>query len=189
MTETPTTALAGFRNAIMIMRDVAELLEKNPEFSKPKVTFDYGKELTGEVYFHLSSYHYDYNLSTSERKEQARLKVETLINQVIDTFGPELEWVSNDPSESSFNKSYFTLEAQWKPGVIVKMLTSRDAIGEMVDVVESGPQVLEQGGTVQLVRQTATIWKPNITIGRRATPQYELEAKPLVLALTEADPF
>lgn len=175
--------LPGFRNALMIIRDVAELLERDPGFPRPKVTFDFGKDLTGEVYFHLAAYNYDYNLSAEQRKEQVRLRIETQINTVIDTFGPELDWVSNDPSESTYDKSYFTLSAEWQPGVTVKMLTNRDAIGEMVDTIESGPQVLEQGGTVQLVRQTATVWQPNISIGRRATPAYELEAKPLVLAV------
>lgn len=178
-------ALAGYRTAIMVLREVATLTERSPEFVKPKVTFEHGKDLTGEVFFNVNTYVYDWQLSEAQRKEKVRLAVETRINTIIEHFGPDLEWVSNDPSENSFNKNYFTLETEWQPGVKVRIMCSRDAIGEMVDVVESGPQVLEQGGTVQLVRQTATIWKPNITIGRRATPAYELEAKPLVLAVEQ----
>lgn len=177
-------SLPGFRNAIEVLREVAALNERNPDSPVPIVTISGDKDgLKAEVYFHISSYNYDYNLTPDQRKEQARLKIETMINTIVDTFGPDLDWVSNDPSESSYDKSYFTLQAEWKPGVTVKMLTQRDKIGEMVDTVDSGPQVLTDGDTVQMVRQTATIWKPNITIGRRATPAYELEAAPLVLAV------
>lgn len=182
-------ALAGYRNALMVFREVAELTEKNPDFPRPTITFGPGKELTGKVYWHLTHYNYDYKLTTEQRKEEVRLTLENQLNLIIDTFGPDLDWVANDPSKDDFAKAYFKLIAEWKPGMKVEVMISRNDIGEMVDTIESGPQVMEQGGMVQLVRQTATVWTPNITIGRRSTPVYELEAKPLVLALTEADPF
>ena len=178
-------SLPGFRNAIEVLREVAALNERNPALPTPRVTID-GSSKDGqkvEVYFYISHYCYDYLLTETERKEQARLAIENMINTVVEAFGPDLDWVSNDPSESTHDKVHFVLTAEWKPGVTVRMLTQRDKIGEMVDVVDSGPQVLTDGDTVQLVRQTATIWKPNITIGRRATPAYELEAAPLVLAV------
>lgn len=182
MTE-QTEALPGYRNALMLLREVAGFTERNPEFPRPRLTFSSGSELKAEVYFHLSHYCHDYKLTADQRKEQVRLALENKINLIIDTFGAELDWVANDPSEDSFAKSYFKLAAQWKPGVTVEMMMSRSDIGEMVDTMESGPQVIEGDGVVQLIRQTATVWKPNITIGRRSTPAYELESKPLVLAV------
>ena len=178
-------SLPGFRNAIEVLREVAALNERNPALPTPRVIID-GNSKDGqkvEVYFYISSYCYEYHLTEAQRKEQVRLEIENTINTVVEAFGPDLDWVSNDPSESTHDKAHFTLAAEWRPGVTVRMLTQRDKIGEMVDTIDSGPQVITDGDTVQLVRQTATVWKPNISIGRRATPAYELEAAPLVLAV------
>jgi hypothetical protein len=181
--------LPGFRNALMVLREVAEIAEKHPEIPQPDITFTPKKEsgavvaLTGKVRFHVwgdASFGYgEHGATYAERK---RLSIENGINAIVDAYGPELGWVANDPSGGGYDQSYFQLTAQWH-GMAIEVVTMRSDVGEEVTVIESGPQVITDGDTVQLVRQSATVWKPNISIGRRATPAYELEAKPLVLAV------
>ena len=180
--------LAGFRSALMIFREVAEINEKNPGIPQPSVEFAPVKDdgvvsIAGKVRFHVwgtSTYGTPGNgLSYAERK---RLSIETAINAIVDAYGPELDWVANDPSADGYNKAYFQLTAEWH-GAKVEIVTMRSDVGEEVTVIESGPQVITDGETVQLVRQSATVWKPNISIGRRATPAYELEPAPLTLAV------
>lgn len=180
--------LAGFRNALMALREVAALAEQHPEVPFPDVEFKTDKKagtVTGLVKFHVwgSGVSYGYGERGTSYAERKRLSIENTINSIIDAYGPELEWVANDPSQDGYHKSYFQLTAQ-REGVSVEIVTMRSDVGEEVTIIESGPQVLNgEDGTVQLVRQSATVWKPNISIGRRATPAYELEAKPLVLAV------
>ena len=182
--------LAGFRNALMVLREVAEINEKNPGIPQPDVEFKPVKEkgavvaLTGKVRFHVwgSAVSYGYGERGETYTERKRLSIENGINAIVDAYGPELEWVANDPSDGGYNQSYFQLTATWH-GMDIEVVTLRSDVGEEITVIESGPQVLTDGDTVQLVRQSATVWKPNISIGRRATPAYELEAAPLVLAV------
>lgn len=177
--------LTGFRNALMVFRDIAEIAEKHPALPLPVIEFKPNKKdgtttITGSVRFHAwgtASYH-----GTGSYADRKRLSIENDINAIVDALGEGLEWVANDPSEDGYHKSYFQLAATWH-GVQVEIVTMRSDVGEEVTVISSGPQVLTDGDTVQLVRQTATVWQPNISIGRRATPAYELEAAPLVLAV------
>lgn len=185
--------LAGFRNALIVLREVAALAEQMPGTPLPEITFKpKPKEgvVTGELKFHVwgSSVSYYGAGNSTSYADRKRLAIEIAINAIVDAYGPDLEWVANDPSDGEYGKSYFTLSTVWH-GMDLNITTMRSDVGEEVTTIDSGPQVLTDGDTVQLVRQTATVWKPNISIGRRATPAYELEAKPLVLALTEADPF
>lgn len=177
--------LAGFRNALMVLREVAALAEQHPGTPLPDITFKpKDGAVKGELKFHVwgsgvSYYDGGDGMTYGERK---RLAIENAINAIVDAYGHDLEWVANDPSDGDYAKSYFVLSTVWH-GMEVNITTMRSDVGEEVTVIESGPQVLTDGDTVQLVRQTATVWKPNISIGRRATPAYELEAKPLVLAV------
>lgn len=181
--------LAGFRSALMVFREVAEIIEKNPGIPAPSIEFAPVKKegelagITGKIKFHAwgsgTSYSYAAGGTYAERK---RLAIENEINAIVDAYGPELAWVANDPSGSGYDKDYFELSAEWH-GMRVTVVTMRSDVGEEITVIESGPQVITDGDTVQLVRQSATVWKPNISIGRRATPAYELEPAPLVLAV------
>lgn len=189
MAEKPKTRVAGPRNAAHILREISVLVEQHGvEF--PRIEF--GGYNSDHVVFHLSAYHitYDYSVPEHVRKRAGALHIENEIAKLTEFWdgldGP-LEWVSNDPSEPH-QKDYFRLAALYR-GCKIELWCNRSDIGEFVEQIESGPQLTRRGGEVQLVRQQVTVWKPNITIGRRATPQYELEAKPLVLALTEQDPF
>ena len=187
-------ALTGFRQAVMVLRDAAELAEKHPALPFPDVKFGKrtvagGQELAGEVMFHVWGKE-DYGIYDRARREEAkRLEIEHTITTIMEVFDAEgLEWVANDPSDGDYNKDYFILTAK-RGEVQIKILTYRSNVGEFVDTVESGPQVIDDGETVQLVRQSVTVWKPNLNLSRRAVKGYELEAKPLVLALTQSDPY
>lgn len=176
MTET-TTELAGYRSAIMLMRKVAELAEKRPDLPKPDIAFSHrAKGVGGVVKYHAwGTRSYDYKLGEDQRREMHRKSIEAEINGVTAMFGPDLQWVSNDPSESSYEKSYFTLTADWD-GVKVIVMTQRNDIGEEVTELESGPAITEVDGAVRAIRQTATLWRPNVALAALATPAYELEA-------------
>jgi hypothetical protein len=174
----------------MALRSVAEMAEKMPDVPLPDIEFKPNKKdgtVKGALKFNVwgSSVSYYGDGSYAERK---RLGIENTINAIVDAYGPDLAWVANDPSEDGYAKSYFQLKAEWH-GMEIEICTLRSDVGEDVTVIESGPQVITDGDTIQLVRQSATVWKPNISIGRRATPAYELEPKPLVLALTEGEVF
>lgn len=178
-----TETLAGFRNVIMVLREVAELAEKRPGIPLPTVTFIPDRKkgtVTARLKWHMWGDAVSY--SGGSYAERKRLSIENDINVVVDAYGPELAWVANDPSDGEYNKDYFVLKAE-RDGVQLEIVTMRSDVGEQVTVIESGPQVINDGDTVQLVRQSATVWQPNITIGRRATPAYELESAPLVLAV------
>lgn len=190
--EKEKTRVHGPRNAAHILREISVLVEQHG-IDFPRIEF--GGYNSDHVVFHLSAYHitYDYSTPASERKRAAALAIENEIVKLTefwDALDGPLDWVANDPSESDHDRTYFRLTAIYR-GVELQMFCQRDHIGEFVEQIESGPQHTEYAdGAVQLVRQQVTVWKPNITIGRRATHQaYELESKPLVLALTEADPF
>jgi hypothetical protein len=189
VTEDKTPRVAGPRNAAHILREVSVLVEQHG-VKFPRVQFG---SYDGDQVSHYVHGATDYGLPYSDkegRKRSAQLDIENQFNTITefwDSLDGPLEWVANDPS-AEHQKDYFRLAALYR-GARIELWCSRSDIGEFVEQIESGPQVMTDGDTVQLVRQQVTVWKPNISIGRRATPQYELEAKPLVLALTEADPF
>ncbi|UOK18404.1 hypothetical protein SEA_BRUHMOMENT_88 [Arthrobacter phage BruhMoment] len=190
MSET-TKRIDGPRNATLILREVATLMERNPGMKFPSISFgSYGDDT---VRFHVHHYP-DWRTPQDQRERETLLKIETTFATVMEHFDAafgDLEWVANDPSDDTngMNKNYFILTAEVR-GALIQLLCNRSDVGETVDVMHSGPQVIEENGYVQAVRQTATIWKPNISLGRRATArEWELESKPVVLALTEAEPF
>lgn len=189
MAEKQVPRVAGPRNAAHILREISVMVEQHG-IDMPRVQFG---SYDGDSISHYIHGAYDYGLPYSDKEGRAnskRLDMENQFNKLTELWdaldGP-LEWVSNDPSEPH-QKEYFRLAALYR-GAKIELWCSRSDIGEFVEQIESGPQLTQRDGEVQLVRQQVTVWKPNITIGRKATPQYELEAKPLVLALTEADPF
>ena len=190
--EKKVSRVDGPRNAAHILREVSVLVEQyGVDF--PRVEF--GAYDGDKLVFSVSDYRiqYDYSLPAEERKAKVALSVENTIATITefwDALDGPLDWVANDPSESSHFREYFYLTGVYR-GAEIRMVCKREQIGEFVEQIESGPQHTEYAdGAIQLIRQSVTVWKPNITIGRRATHQaYELEAKPLVLALTEADPY
>lgn len=177
----------GPRNMVHILREVATLQERNPKIGGPIIRFN-SYESDG-VRWSVSFYSSDWSLSDEERKEQQRLGIEGKFNAIIDGLddlvGP-LEWTANDPSDpdDTLAKNYFILTALYR-GCEFSIMTSRENVGEEVAVIESGPQVIEGAdGYVQTVRQQATIWRPNIQLGRRASAKaWELESKPVALAV------
>ncbi|QWY82815.1 hypothetical protein PP641_gp075 [Arthrobacter phage SilentRX] len=170
--------LNGYRNGIMVMRRIAELLEKHPDVEIPRVKFDSRHvegetKVTCEVLFHVFGKP-DYKLYYAEREESVRLDIERRMQQLIAALGPDAEWTANDPSsESSYDRNYFILTAELD-GCEVKLLTDRSAVGEEVTVADAGPDVTEVDGAIRVIRQTATMWRPNITLTTAAPVKFEL---------------
>lgn len=185
-----TETLAGYRNVIMVLRDVAGIIERNPGAPKPQVAIAPGKDgITAKLRIHCWG---SAGIGPGTYEERKRASIEAQINEAVAAYGPDLAWVANDPSESSYDKDYFQLRATLQPGVDIEVLTFRSDIGEMVTTVESGPAVTQADGAVRAVRQTATMWKPNVNLTALATPVYELSAPVQLLeleVLDEADPF
>lgn len=185
--EEKVSRVDGPRAAAHILREISVLVEQYG-VDMPRVQF--GQYNSDEVSFNLSAYHiqYDYSIPAAERPGRMALQVENqiaLITGFWDGLDSPLDWTANDPSKSEHDREYFHLTATYR-GVVIRLTCQRSHIGEFVEQIESGPQHIERDGEVQLVRQSVTVWRPNISIGRRATSQaYALEAKPLVLALTE----
>lgn len=190
MSEDKKPRIDGPRTAAHILREISVLVEQHG-IRFPRVSFGAYDGDNVSFYIHGTT---DYGLPYSDKEGRAnseQLDMENQFNfltEFWDSLDGPLKWVANDPSEPH-QKDYFRLTALYR-GAGLELWCSRSDIGEFVEQIESGPQHTEYAdGAVQLVRQQVTVWKPNISIGRRATPAYELEAAPLVLALTEADPY
>lgn len=183
MTEDKHPRVAGPRNAAHILREISVLVEQH-DVKFPRVQFG---SYDGDLVSHYVHGCVDYTVPYSDpvgRKRSAQLDIENQFNFLIefwDSLDGPLEWVANDPS-AEHQKDYFRLAALYR-GARIELWCSRADIGEFVEQIESGPQVITDGDTVQLVRQSATVWKPNINLNRRATPAYALESAPLVLAV------
>lgn len=175
---TTENKLAGFRSAIMVLREVAELMEKHPGIDAPSCQFTGGAEPKGTVKFHAFGTT-DYTLPYTRREESKRLSVETQILRILDAFGPEVEWVANDPSDeaqNTYDRNYYVLTAAWED-VNVVIVANRADVGEQATSISSGPQILAgEDGQVQALRQTVTVWTPNRALAARVTHQVELSA-------------
>lgn len=176
--------LPGYRNAIMVLRALAEMVEKDPAFTVPTVTLNPHPSVHDNLSFTVSEYSLDYTLPHHEREEARIRSIENKFHKIMDALGPDVEWVTNDPSSGEYyDKTYFQLKGEWM-GMVATISCDRTHIGEFVTVIDSGPQVLhELDGSVQAVRQNVTIWKPNISLARRSVPAYEIESTPLALAI------
>jgi len=159
----------GFRNATWLVREAAEFTEKHPDMSAPRIAFN-AYENDGLSY-HVHGYGHG---AATQIEEQIRTIME---------FYPELEWTANDPSKSDHDRDYLYLRAPHR-GAVITIFTTRSAIGEFVNVIEAGPQVIEsEDGTMQAIRQTVTVWKPHPQLKSLARPGFELEAAPSIKAL------
>lgn len=174
MTETEKARVDGPRNAVHILREVAALMEQHPEIDFPRVSF--GQYDGDHITFHLWGID-NYSLHGAARKEAKLREMERRFQLIMNHF-PGLEWVANDPSDDtgaySYHRDYYILTATYR-GAHIKVLCNRKDVGEEVAVVESGPQITEVDGAVRAIRQTATMWRPNITLAGLSTPAYELE--------------
>jgi hypothetical protein len=160
----------GLRNAALLIREAAEFTEKHPDMSAPRISFN-AYEDDG-----LSYHVYAYGLGAAD---QIAAQMRT-----IQDFYPGLEWTANDPSKSEHDRQMLYLRARHR-GAVITIFTSRDKIGEFVNVIEAGPQVIEsEDGTMQAIRQTVTVWKPNPALAALARPGFELGAAPSVKALS-----
>lgn len=180
MTEKIKHRLSGPREGVWLMRLLAELVEKNPQINFPGVEF--GKYGSDSVRFHVWGHNveYDYRTSTASRAAQKRLAIENEFNTITEFFGPDLEWTANHPSDGdrvSFNKDYFILTAIHSSGVELSILAQRSDVGEQVQALDSGPDITEtDGGYMQAVRTSVTVWKPNINLTALARPGFALGA-------------
>jgi hypothetical protein len=160
----------GLRNATWLVREAAEFAEKHPDMSAPRIAFNAYED--DGLHYHVYAYGYD-----AADRIAAQM-------QTIQEFYPGLEWVANDPSKSTHDREMLYLRANHR-GAVITIFTSRDKIGEFVNVIEAGPQVIEtEDGTMQAIRQTVTMWKPNPVLAALSRPGFELGAAPSVKVLT-----
>lgn len=168
--------LNGYRNGIMVMRDIAEMLEKNPNLPVPNVRFNGAKreQIECAIVFNVWG-SADYNiLNRVERADFKRRSIEKDMQAIMAALGEGIEWTANDPSaDNDYDRSYFIMTGE-RDGVTVKMLCNRADVGETVTVAQAGPDVTEVDGAVRVIRQTATMWRPNITLTRAAPVTFEL---------------
>lgn len=173
--------VGGWRQAIMLMHKVAELAEKHPEISAPRITFG-GYQNDGITYtlYGFESY-YDYKQSRQERADARRLLIEGQFNLLTAWWGEDLEWVTNSPLPAegaeytrTYHRDNFELTAVVS-GVQVKIVTQREYIGEKVQSLDSGPIIDDNGdGTMQAVRTHVTTWQPNIHLTALARPGFAI---------------
>lgn len=166
MTETKNR-LTGYRQGVMILREVATLAERNPDLSTPQVSFG---SYEGD---YIRYYCFNYG-----RGEERQRIVEREFNTITDHWGPELEWIANDPTQDReggrHHREYFILTALVS-GVRIEIYTQREAVGEKVGVSESGPDITAIGdGMVRAVTRSVTVWKPNIRLNALASNSLEL---------------
>lgn len=166
--------LTGPRNGVELFHTVADLMEKHPEVKMPQLEIGFGYK-SDTLRFHAFGNGWG---------EEKRLNIEQSFNTIMAAFGEDLDWVSNNPSEDSFARDYFIMSTVIR-GVEVQILTERSSVGEKVEAVEVGPQIIEaEDGTLQAIQQTVTVWKPNIHLSTLARRGFELGAAPMVKALT-----
>lgn len=179
MTEELKARVDGPRNAAHILSEVAALMEQHPEIEMPRISFACYDE--DAITFHLHNVT-DYSLpyKGDARKEATLRTMERQFQIVMDWFPGVAEWVANDPSDDkpgtayAFHRDYYILTGKYR-GALIKIMCSREAVGEKVSVIESGPSITKVDGAVRSIRQTATMWRPNITLSKLSTPAYELE--------------
>lgn len=178
MTEDKKPRIDGPRTAAHILREISVLVEQHG-VSFPRVSFG---AYDGD---HISFYVHDtvdYTIpyTDPEGRKASKLRgIERKFNMLTafwDSLDGPLDWVANDPSASSHDRDYFRVRALYR-GAMIELWSSREDVGEKVSVVESGPAITEANGAVRLIRQEATMWRPNITLAALATPAYELEPK------------
>jgi hypothetical protein len=176
MTEEKKPTVDGPRNAAHILREIAVLVEQHG-VSMPRVQFNAYDGDRISFYIHGTT---DYSISygnTAGRKESKRADIErqyNLLTQFWDGQDGPLEWVANDPSATGHDRDYFRLTTLYR-GAAIELWSSRTDVGEKVAVIESGPSITEADGAVRLIRQQATMWRPNVKLAALATPAYELE--------------
>ncbi|ALY10616.1 hypothetical protein FDH86_gp081 [Arthrobacter phage Tank] len=167
----PEPKVVGFRTAIEVLRTLAELMEQHPDLPHPVVNFDYDdakSEYINCVRFSI----WDFGPGKEERSLHK-------INTIVEAFPDHIQWVPSDPSaeKDAFAAKYFKVKAMWG-NVEVTISCGADLIGQEVDVVNAGPQVRLEDGTLHALRQTMHIWRPNPGL----SPRIMNQAKALELA-------
>lgn len=170
--------VGGWRQAIMLLHKVAEIAEQHPDLPAPRMSFNNyeGDHITYSVYESP-----DYSVDRANREGSRRQRIEAKFNLLTRMWGDELEWVTNSPLPAddnphtrTFHREYFVLSTVVS-GAEIKLLTTREHIGEKVQSLDSGP-VLDElyDGTMQAVRTSVTTWQPNIHLTALARPGYAI---------------
>jgi hypothetical protein len=150
----------GFRQDIMVLHTLSDLMEKHPTIERPRVSFDNHYNWTSKehqnsvsISWYLSTEHslkYEFTdednlLEYNERwakydrmqNELRRVDLEKRIAAILDGIeargGVEGEWEKNDPTDDSYS---YTLSAKWM-GANVRISCNRDAVCEKVIVLET----------------------------------------------------
>lgn len=186
MSEETKHHVTGYRNAALILRDVAELAERQPDLPKARVTFGSYESDNITYFVHGAE---DYTIYDREERERAnRENIERDFEAIMshfDSLEGISEWTANDPANDDYNsRQYFILTALYR-GAEVIVKASRSDVGEEVKVVQAGPQYTElEDGTIRALKQEAVVWKPTIRLSALARPGFELDAAPRIKELT-----
>jgi hypothetical protein len=148
----------GFRQDIMVLHALSDMMEKVPTMERPRVSFDRGYGRNGKnnrsIHWYLSP---DYDLrgtltdeeedtigwderyTTIDKRssELRRVDLERRIGMILDGIaergGVEGEWEKNNPEEDAYS---YTLKGTWM-GAYVTISCNRDAVCEKVIVMET----------------------------------------------------
>ncbi len=126
--------MKSFRSEVMVLRDLATVLERNQSIQRPIFEATGDKESPKvEIKFHV----WDHTFSVENRRQH----VEAEIEAIMDSF-PDAEWRTNNPNENHFDRTYYQMLAEWH-GAAVSITTYRKTVCEMVVVREDVEEVEE----------------------------------------------
>lgn len=125
-----TSERTGLRREANQMGMISELLEKHPEI--PRSRFDFSVSSTHGVTAHLNCW------GTTRGEAGGYLTVEEEMLKWVELFGPAVKWERNDPTDGSYNETYYQMEGDWAGitgghhTVRIRLLGSRSQLCERV---------------------------------------------------------
>lgn len=199
-----TTTKRGFREDLMLLRSLSEIMEQHPGIPRPSVSFG-SYTGTAHIGWYLSA---DWNTTAPDiedapeelnwdgrwawREEQIKTRrrqdLEARIATIIDALEaiePVTEWQKNDPTEDQWT---YQLKAEWR-GASVTVSTSRSEVCEKVIVLQTerveeqpDPEWLEKVTSAApkvkvTVKDTVSEWQCNSALAEKTAPKYAVTTK------------
>lgn len=177
----------GFRNDLMFVRAISEVLEKNPAIaSRPSISLGGSQYSSAETppsasWWLSADYpeHY-WKMSKEDLAVHQREDLEQRIAAILDGFGEGIEWEKNDPTKDEYA---YVLKATYAGGT-VRISTSRETVCEKVVVLETereeeqpDPEWLEKVTSAApkvkvTVKDTITEWQCNQALAEKTAPMH-----------------
>jgi hypothetical protein len=177
----------GFRNDLMFVRAISEVLEKNHSIaSRPSISLGGSQYSSGNVppmaSWWLSADYPDsyWKMPAEELAIFQREDLERRIAAILDGFGEGVEWEKNDPTKDEYA---YVLTADYAGGR-VRISTSRESVCEKVVVLETereeeqpDPEWLEKVTSAApkvkvTVKDTITEWQCNQALAEKTAPMH-----------------